>query len=223
MLPPPLPLQPNPFWCDQDCKPQYLPFSDCCSQYLDDFDNHPTLDAESLMRSRTALSCWSGPITCSPPGMPPRARQRWTLCPARSGWGWTCVRTKRWTPAMPKSSLSPAAARAAAPRACTSAAALCASRGADITSIATSFNAKYASSAGPACARSYQKVSKSGNDEIWLRNVLLTKPPNVVVDPALNHLQGVLRDLAGKHALGHGRKRAGHVANLVNECTGLTG
>jgi len=29
-----------------------LPFSACCGRYLDDFDNQPAPDAESLMRSR---------------------------------------------------------------------------------------------------------------------------------------------------------------------------
>lgn len=29
-----------------------LAFADCCCRYLDDFDNSPALDAESLMRSR---------------------------------------------------------------------------------------------------------------------------------------------------------------------------
>ena len=31
---------------------QPLPFSACCGRYLDDFDNQPAPDAESLMRSR---------------------------------------------------------------------------------------------------------------------------------------------------------------------------
>lgn len=39
-----------------------------------------------------------------------------------------------------------------------------------------------------------------------LCNLLLSKPLNVVLDSALNHPQGVLRDLAGEHALGPSRR-----------------
>ena len=54
-------------------------------------------------------------------------------------------------------------------------------------------------------------------------SLLLAKPMQVVVDAALNAVQGVWRDVTGEQAVGYGREGAGYVANLVNQrvcCSG---
>jgi hypothetical protein len=62
---------------------------------------------------------------------------------------------------------------------------------------------------------------QAGKEQLFIHRKFmrphLSKLPHVVVDSALNQPQGVWRNLVWEQARGHGRQRAGHVANLVNE------
>jgi SEC-C motif-containing protein len=83
----------------------------CCGRYLDDFENTPAPDAESLMRSRySAFVLERGASTCWPPGMRRSGRHRSSSSPASNGWGWTSARARCSTRTTPRSNSSRASA-----------------------------------------------------------------------------------------------------------------
>ena len=73
------------------------------------------------------------------------------------------------------------------------------------------------------CRRAAPEANAVARFPLSLCNLLLPKPMDVFVDLALNCLHGALRDLTREHTLGHGRKLAGDVANIVNDVTCVTG
>ena len=134
-------------------KTQPLPFSTCCGPYLN--ENIPAPDAEALMRSRYSafvleradylLATWHASTRPAALDFAPGAK--WLGLDVRSH---TVLDADH-----AEVEFVPDAVKPAAPRACTSAAALCASRGAGFMSMAISFRAKQAVCAMQAGVDSY--------------------------------------------------------------------